>query len=109
VAFGFWAVPNLGSNGDNHMYRTPILCLWILTQLLPLSAAEPVINTVSIDASNIVISVTAPAGVKKISLEGRARAEGSAWAPRAVHRFDTQLSIPNLVEMRLLRSENLEI
>src|SRR5689334_9713413 len=51
-------------------------------------AAEPTISSITVEGTNIVVKINAPRRVRKVTLEGRSRVEGSSWAPKALKRFD---------------------
>jgi len=66
----------------------------------------PFITSIRLDAGEVVVSVAVPAGVKKVTLEARARLGAGTWAPRAVERTDGS---GKPVTFRLARSEKLEM
>ena len=71
--------------------------------------AEPKITSVSIQGTNIIVKVSAPAGVRKISVETRSRLDASAWAPKAVKRFDAPTTAAEELTFTLPRSDKLEV
>src|SRR5436190_6549718 len=52
------------------------------------SDSQPQITSVQIHGTNILVHASYPAGVRKLTLEGRTRVDGSAWVPRGVLRLD---------------------
>jgi hypothetical protein len=52
------------------------------------AAAQPNISSVRFDGKAILVNVSVPAGVHKITLESRSRLGAGAWVPRVVSRSD---------------------
>lgn len=77
--------------------------------VLAQTPAEPKITSVSIQGTNIVVKVAAPAGVRKISVETRSRLDASTWAPKAVKRFDAPTTETQDLTFTLPRSDKLEV
>src|SRR5687768_746212 len=73
------------------------------------SPAQPTISSIEVGRTNITVTVMAPAGVQKVSLESRLRVDGSAWSPRAIHRFAAKLANPTEIKFELTHSERLEV
>lgn len=73
------------------------------------SPDAPAIKTIRTDSTNILITVSVPAGIQKVTLETRSRLEGSAWAPKAVKRFESATAELSEITFTVARSESLEI
>ncbi len=58
------------------------------TLLSHAAPAEPTITSVQVQKTRIVVVVQVPSGLKKITLEGRAKLGSGTWSPRAVSRLD---------------------
>jgi len=71
--------------------------------------AEPKITSVKIDGTNVVVKVSAPAGLRKVTLETRSRLEGSTWAPKALQRFENGTANAQELTFVLPRSASLEV
>jgi hypothetical protein len=78
-------------------------------RLVAATPAEPRITSVSLDGTNVIVKVSAPAGVRKITIEGRARVEASTWAPKAVRRFEAATIEAQDIIFNIPRSANLEV
>ncbi len=68
----------------------------------------PKIINIEINRTNVIVTVDVSEGLRKVTLESRTRAVGSAWIPRAVNRLDgkgasTVFSLPVKAELELLR------
>ena len=48
----------------------------------------PAITSIQLAGTNLVVVVSVPAGIRKVTLEGRSRLERGTWVPRAVRRLD---------------------
>jgi hypothetical protein len=64
------------------------LLLRLYTVELEASPTQPNISSVRFDGKQVVVSVNVPAGIKKVTLESRARFGAGTWAPRMVSRLD---------------------
>ena len=65
--------------------------LGFLAGALRMSAGElsqPVITSIRLDASNVVVTANVPSGVQLATLEGRQRLGAGSWEPRALIRTD---------------------
>jgi hypothetical protein len=72
------------------------------------TGSQPEIIGVEIQGSNLVVHAIVPAGVVKLTLQGRSRVDGSAWSPRAVLRLDgksqnVQFEVDRGAEVEILR------
>lgn len=94
--------------------------LWIVFALAavlaetPLRAAsdmiqleQPVIIDVQTDATNVIVKVSVPAGVTKVTLESRSRVVAGTWAPAAVQRLQDRQG--GTLTFTLPKSESLEL
>jgi len=68
----------------------------------------PSISSVRIDGKEILVSVSVPSGVKKVTLESRSRLGKGTWVPRAVSRLDGQggdiaFHLPKSADAEILR------
>jgi hypothetical protein len=93
-------------------FLTAILFAALAIAASPLQAAppdQPAISSIQLEGTNLIVKVAAPAGLVKLTLEGRARLDGSAWQPRAVQRFDSPTTEPAEVTFTVPRSENVEV
>jgi len=50
--------------------------------------ARPEIISISLEVSEVVVTVRVPKGITKVTLEGRSRLGVGSWAPRAIKRVD---------------------
>ncbi len=65
------------------------LVLWGSAGVSSLSAASsPVITSIRQTGTNVLVSVSVPAGIERITLESRERLGPGGWAPRIVARLD---------------------
>lgn len=64
------------------------LTVLLFVELTSRAAEQPQITTVRLEDTNLVVEATVPAGIIKVTLQSRDRAEGSSWVPRAVARLD---------------------
>ena len=48
----------------------------------------PVITSIRLEGTNVVVAASAPAGITKVTLESCRRLGGAAWTPKAVGRLD---------------------
>ena len=65
----------------------------------------PYIHSIQVLGGEVVVQVTVPEGVKKVTLESRTRWSAGTWVPRAVQRVDG----PGEYTIRLAQSESLEM
>ncbi len=86
------------------------LCLGLITPGWTGAAADekPRIESIEVNASEVIVSVKVPPGVRKVCLEARSRLNHGAWVPRAVERFTGQggtavFRLPKSAEMEVLR------
>ena len=66
----------------------------------------PVITSARLEGTNIVVTVSVPDGIRRVTLECRDRLSGGTWAPRSVSRLD---SSGGIVTFRLPRSRQIEM
>ena len=67
---------------------------------------SPAISAIRVEGSAVAVVVQAPAGIKKVTLEGRARLGAGAWVPRALARLD---GTGGELVFRLPKSEAMEV
>ncbi|MBI5384009.1 MAG: beta-propeller domain-containing protein [Verrucomicrobia bacterium] len=76
-------------------------------------AARPVITAIRLVGTNLIVTAQVPAGLRTITLDGRARLGAGAWEPRAVQRVagaggEVTFTVPSTAEMELLRVRAVE-
>ena len=81
-------------------------CLLLSTAATASTATKPVITSIQIEGSNVVVTIQVPEGLKVITLESRSRLPEGAWEPRLVQRLD---GAEREIEVRLPKSANLEL
>lgn len=92
-----------------------LLCGIIFASRLALVVAQeqppsqPKITSVTLEGTNIIVKVSAPAGLRKVTLETRSHLESSTWAPKALQRFDSATTDSQELTFVLRRSANLEV
>src|SRR6266849_1769851 len=67
---------------------------------------QPVITSIRLDTSNVVVTANVPSGVLLATLEGRQRLGAGSWEPRALIRTDGG---GGALTFRLPRSRQLEV
>lgn len=67
---------------------------------------QPVITSVRLEDTNVVVTASVPAGIKRVTLECRSRFAAGTWAPRALTRLDGS---GGDVTFRIPRSGNVEM
>ncbi|HNQ87966.1 MAG TPA: beta-propeller domain-containing protein [Verrucomicrobiota bacterium] len=91
------------------------MALWVISMAMWLCGPPPAqagardrpsITIVRVDGAEVVVTVSVPAGVRKVTLESRTRLGVGAWVPRLVKRFD---GTAQTAEFRLPQSEQLEV
>lgn len=70
------------------------------------SPDETAITSIQMEGTNVVVTVHIPAGLKKVTLEGRKRIGSGAWEPHLVQRLDGS---GGELTFRLPRSGDLEL
>ncbi len=70
------------------------------------AAAMPSILSITMEKTNVLVRVAVPAGLKKITLEGRSRAGNGPWEPRVVARV---AGTGGAVTLRLAPSRQIEV
>ncbi|MBI3417139.1 MAG: beta-propeller domain-containing protein [Verrucomicrobia bacterium] len=70
------------------------------------STDQAIINSIHLDGTNVVVVVHIPAGLKKVTLEGRKRISAGTWEPHLVQRLDGN---GGELTFRLPRSGDLEL
>ena len=89
--------------------RAVLACGLSLSQWLWVSAEDsPTISAIRTDPGAVAVVVQVPAGIKKVTLECRARLGAGAWVPRALARLDGTggelvFRLPNTERMEVLR------
>src|SRR5713226_2360920 len=86
-----------------------LVSLGFLASALHMPAGEltqPVITSIRLDASNVVVTANVPSGVLLATLEGRQRLGAGSWEPRALVRRDGG---GGTLTFRLPRSRQLEV
>ena len=62
--------------------------IWLCVSPIQCAAADRLaISQVRIESSEVVVTVTVPPGVRKVTLESRTRLGAGTWVPRAVQRL----------------------
>src|SRR6266508_2475352 len=70
------------------------------------ASAEPVITSIRLEGTNVVVLALVPAGVTKVTLESCRRLGEEAWTPRAVARLEGE---GGEVTFRLALSPDIEM
>ena len=91
-----------------------IKILALLVGIIPVTAApenpdapvRPEIVSIKFDGGEVVVTVRAPKGIKKVTLEGRPRLGSGNWTPRAIKRVD---GTGGLLVFRLASSKSNEL
>jgi len=95
-----------------HSFRS---CQWLLALGLlhfvgnPLSASpedQPVITSIHLEKTNVLVAVQVPAGIRRVTLECRSRLGAGSWEPRMVTRLDGS---SGSVTFRIPRAAGLEV
>src|SRR5881628_635570 len=68
--------------------------------------AQPVITSIRLEGTNIVIVAQVPTGIRKVTLEARSHIGKGSWEPRLVQRLN---DAGGELIFRLPRSANLEM
>ena len=68
--------------------------------------AQPVITSIRLVGTNVVVLAHVPAGITRVTLESCRRVGGEAWTPRAVSRLN---KIGGEITFRLAQSADLEV
>ena len=71
--------------------------------------AVPKITSIAIDGTNLVVKVSAPVGIRKVTVETRSRLDASSWAPKAVKRFEAALTAAQELTFTFPRADRLEV
>ncbi len=85
------------------------LALSLITHVVSASPEDPpVITSVQLDGTNVVVTARVPAGLKRLTLECRSRLGAGGWAPRAVARLDgsggdVTFRVPRSAQLEVLR------
>jgi len=66
----------------------------------------PLITSIRLEGTNVVVVVSVPADITKVTLEGCRRLGGEAWTPKAVGRLD---GAGGQLTFRLAMSPDLEL
>jgi len=69
-------------------------------------ATQPSITSIRLEKAEVIVTADVPAGIKKVTLEGRSRLGAGTWSPRAVARLDGS---GGAVTFRLRVSAQLEL
>ena len=71
----------------------PLACAVILFSFVPAPSfaqlSQPVITAIRPQGTNLVVDVSVPAGIRRVTLESRARFGAGAWSPAAVRQTDS--------------------
>src|SRR5438093_10403615 len=92
-------------------------CWWLLAfgLLLPVGNSvsaspedQPVITSIRLERTNVVVAVQVPAGIRRVTLESRSRLGAGSWEPRMVTRLDgsggpVTFRIPKAAGLEVLR------
>ena len=88
----------------------PFLALWICiaSPAVGFSGLAPSITSLTPRGSNLLIEVSAPPGLRKLTLQTRSNAGSGTWMPRAVVRLDgtggsSKFEIPNRRDLEVIR------
>lgn len=92
------------------LWSLPALALLCLALLWPHAAsaqlANPSITSVTLEPTNVVVTIQVPAGAKRVTLESRERLGVGAWEPRAVSPVP---EAGGAMTFRLARSSSIEM
>ena len=84
-----------------------LLCLAVLwTHRASAQLANPSITSVTLEPTNVVVTVQVPVGAKRVTLESRERLGSGAWEPRAVSPVP---EVGGAMTLRLTRSAAIEM
>jgi len=67
---------------------------------------QPLITSIRVQGTNVVVSAQVPVGIKRVTLECRGRLGSGSWEPRSVMRLD---GTGGQITFRLLKSAGLEV
>src|SRR5438876_2900352 len=90
-------------------------CWWLLAFGLLLSVGnslsaspedQPVITSIHLEKTNVLVAVQVPAGIRRVTLECRSRLGAGSWEPRMVTRLDGS---SGSVTFRIPRAAGLEV
>jgi hypothetical protein len=70
------------------------------------SSERPTISAIQLEGTNVLVVVKVPAGLRRVTLEGRSRLGSGAWEPRVVSRLS---GTGGEVTVRISRSSNIEL
>src|SRR5690349_19287922 len=65
-----------------------LLALAGLSEISRASSTQPNISSIRLEKTEVIVTAQVPAGIKKVTLEGRSRVGAGTWIPRAVARLD---------------------
>lgn len=84
-----------------------LLCVTLLSaQAASGQLANPSISSVTLEPTNVVVTVQVPAGAKRVTLESRERLGSGAWEPRAVSQVP---EAGGAMTFKLTRSSTIEM
>src|SRR5437773_7582279 len=92
-------------------------CRWLLAFGLLLSVNfflsaspedQPLITSIHLERSNVVVTAQVPVGIRRVTLESRSRLGAGSWEPRMVTRLDgsggpVTFRIPKAAGLEMLR------
>jgi len=86
-----------------------VVLLCAVPKLSLAQPSQPVITAIRLEATNVVVSVSVPLGIQRVTLESRARFGAGAWAPAAVAQVDgaagpVTFRLPCARQLELLRA-----
>lgn len=82
--------------------------VWIATSIRLIASQAPSITSLHPLGTNVVIEVTIPSGLRKVTLQSRTRIGAGSWVPRAVARLHgdegtLKFELPNRRDLELIR------
>src|SRR5688572_8814950 len=72
-------------------------------------SAEPAITSVTVDNTNVLVKVSVPAGLRKVTVETRSRVDAATWQPKALKRFESPTSDAQEISFTFPHSDKLEV
>src|SRR5262245_26292973 len=80
--------------------------LFFANPLLASPEGEPVITSIQLEKTNVIVTAQVPAGIRRVTLECRSRLGAGNWEPRSVARLDGS---GDTVTFRIPRGAGLEL
>jgi hypothetical protein len=88
------------------LFRFCLLAGFFVPLVVHAGPDRPKISSIRLEATNVVVTVDVPSGVRRVTLECRQRLGRGAWEPRSVARTDGSAT---MLTFRLARSRHLEL